>query len=293
MNVQGILREVTPLSEKDCFYLIERMKSEFTYPIHIHPEFEINYIENAKNAQRIVGDSIEEIDDLELVLITGANLEHAWINRNCRSKQIKEITIQFHEDLFSNQLTKNQFNSIRTMFDRAKHGLLFSRATIEAIKPKLLALVEEKNGFYSLLKLTEIMYDLSMDNEARVLSSCSFSNTDEINDSRIVKKALTYLQENYQRPIKLDEVASLVNMTPVSFSRFIKKRTSRTFIDYLNGIRLGIATRMLVDTSEPICEICYNCGFNNLSNFNRIFKTKKGCTPKEFRENYSKKKIVI
>jgi transcriptional regulator GlxA family with amidase domain len=82
-------------------------------------------------------------------------------------------------------------------------------------------------------------------------------------------------------------------MTEVSFSRFFKARTGITFIDSLNEIRLGNASRMLIDTTHSIAEIAYNCGFNNISNFNRIFKTKKKCTPKEFRESYSGKRIFV
>lgn len=93
--------------------------------------------------------------------------------------------------------------------------------------------------------------------------------------------------------IHLSDVAGLVGMTDVSFSRFFKKRTSRSFVDSLNEIRLGYATRMLVDTTTSIAEICFACGFNNISNFNRIFKKKKGCTPKEFRENYTESRIFL
>jgi transcriptional regulator GlxA family with amidase domain len=95
------------------------------------------------------------------------------------------------------------------------------------------------------------------------------------------------MNNNYDKPISLGEVAGVVNMTEVSFSRFIKKRTGNTFIDSLNEIRLGHASRMLIDTTHSIAEISYNCGFNNISNFNRIFKKKKTCTPKEFRENFN------
>ncbi len=293
MSGSNILREVTPLTLENCFVYISRVKKEFTYPIHFHPECELNFIENAKGVKRIVGDSIEDINDLELVLITGPNLEHAWIDGNCKSNEIREVTIQFHEDLFMNVLSRNQFRSIREMFDKAKHGLAFPEATILKIKDVILNLGDEKNGFYSVMQLMQLMYELSLDPYARVLSSSSFSNNEEETDSRRIKKVLEYLQKNYQKSIRLTDVADLVNMSEVAFSRFIKKRTSRTFVDYLNGVRLGAATRMLIDTSSSIGEICHECGFNNLSNFNRSFKKKKGCTPKEFRDNYSKKKIVI
>ena len=95
----NVFREVTPLSAEDCFIIINRTKSEFNYPVHIHPEYELNFIENGKGAQRIVGDSIEEIQDLELCLIGNENLEHAWVNHHCESNSIHEITIQFHKNL--------------------------------------------------------------------------------------------------------------------------------------------------------------------------------------------------
>lgn len=101
------------------------------------------------------------------------------------------------------------------------------------------------------------------------------------------------MNKNYHSPIQLKEMAKLVNMTEVSFSRFIKKRTGNTFIDSLNNIRLGHACRMLIETTHTIAEISYKTGFNNISNFNKVFKKKKGCTPSEFRLNYQGTRIFI
>jgi transcriptional regulator GlxA family with amidase domain len=102
-----------------------------------------------------------------------------------------------------------------------------------------------------------------------------------------------YMNAHYSRPITLAEVAKVANMPETSFSRFIKKRIGNTFIDSLNEIRLGHATRMLIDTTHSVTEVAYKCGFNNMSNFNRTFKKRKGCTPKEFRSNYSGNRIFI
>jgi AraC-like DNA-binding protein len=98
---------------------------------------------------------------------------------------------------------------------------------------------------------------------------------------------------NYNRQVTLAEVSKLANMPEASFSRFIKKRTGKTFIDTLNEIRLGHASRLLIDTTNTIAEIAYKCGFNNISNFNRIFKRKKFCIPKEFRETYAGNRVFI
>ena len=288
-----ILREVTPLSPKDCFMIFSRVKTQFTFPIHVHAEYELNFIENGKGAKRVVGDSLEDIDDLELALITGSNLEHGWLNHKCTSDEIKEITIQFHGDLLNEHfLQRNQFRSVKEMFEKASCGVVFSRKTIEDIKDSLYSLASEPEGVHSVLKLFAILYDLSL-SPMRELSSRSFNVHEQNYNSRRIERAYNYMLENYNKEVHLSDVADLVGMTEVAFSRFIKQRTGRNFIDSLNDIRLGHATRMLLDTTHSIAEVSLTCGFNNLSNFNRIFKKKKGCTPREFRENYKESKYFL
>ena len=294
MQIANVFREVTPLSTEDCFVIINRIKSEFSYPVHVHPEYELNFIENAKGAHRIVGDSIEVIDDLELCLIGNESLEHAWMNFHCESKEIHEITIQFHKDLFlESLLNKKQFHTVAVMLENAKKGMVFSRTVIEQVKDRLDLLNKGQNGFYSVLELLAILYELSMDENSRILCSSAFNKKDDSSESRRIQKVITFLNSNYQKEIRLLDVANYVNMSEVSFSRFMKKRTGKNYIEYLNDLRLGIASRHLVDSSKTVSEISYECGFNNLSNFNRIFKKRKGFTPKEFRENYSRMRIMI
>lgn len=294
MQTSNIFREVTLLSDEDCFVVTTRIKSEFTYPVHVHPEYELNFIENGKGAGRLIGDSIEEIDDLELCLIGNENLGHAWMNHHCKSQEIHEITIHFFKELLLDTLLKKkQFHSIAIMLENAKKGIVFSRKTIEEVKQDLLSLSTNSKGFYSVIDLFTILYKLSLDCDSRILCTSTFVNQDDSSESRRIQKAISYLNCNYQKEIRLLDVAKHVNMSEVSFSRFMKKRTGKNYIEYLNDLRLGIGSRFLVDTSKTIAEISYECGFNNLSNFNRIFKKRKGYTPKEFRENYSRMRILI
>lgn len=290
-----IIREITPLSDKDCFYIAERYKTEFTYPIHNHAEFELNFCEKAAGVRRIVGDSAEVIGDYDLVLITGQDLEHVWEQNECNSKEIREITIQFSPDLFSkNFINKNQFDSIRRMLERAQKGLCFPMSAIMKVYSMLDTLASEKQGFYAVLKFVTILYELSLfEEESRTLSSSSFAKIDIHADSRRVQKVQEYINKHYKEEIRLNNLADMVGMTAVSFSRFFKLRTGRSLSDYIIDIRLGFAARLLVDSTMSVAEICYDCGFNNLSNFNRIFKKKKACSPKEFRENYRKKKKIV
>lgn len=291
-----LFKEVSPLSSKDCFILIERQKTNFNFPIHIHPECELNFIENAKGAQRIVGDSIEEIDEEELVLVTNPHLEHAWKDYRNVSKNIHEITIQFHPDLLTDTfLNKNQMISIRQLFRHAERGVAFSRESIAKVRPLLKTLTCENDSFYSLIKLLIILHELSIDKGMRELSTGQFAANvmHQHSSDESLGRVMDYLSRHYSEVIRLSEVAEMVNMSESSFCRFFKQHTSKSFIDFLTDIRLGAASRALIDSSLSIAEIGYDCGFNNLSNFNRIFKKKKGVTPSEFRNNYRKNKTII
>jgi len=190
-------------------------------------------------------------------------------------------------------LNKKQFHTVAVMLENAKKGMVFSRPVIEKVKDRLDLLDKGQNGFYSVLELLAILYELSMDENSRILCSSAFNKQDDSSESRRIQKVITFLNSNYQKEIRLLDVANYVNMSEVSFSRFMKKRTGKNYIEYLNDLRLGIASRHLVDSSKTVSEISYECGFNNLSNFNRIFKKRKGFTPKEFRENYSRMRIMI
>ena len=290
----NIIHEITPLSDKDCFYVAERVKTEFTYPIQSHDEYELNFIEKASGVRRVVGDSAEIIGDFDLVLITGKDLEHVWEQHECKANQVREITIQFSSQLLNDSLlNKNQLEHIRKMFEKARNGLCFPMQAILKVYSKLDTLAGEQ-GFYAFIKFLTILHELSLYmDDARTLSSSSFAKIEPVFDSRRIQKIQKYINANYKDEIRLEQLAEQVGMTATSFSRFFKLRTGKTLSDYLIDIRIGYATRMLVDSTMSIAEICYECGFNNLSNFNRIFKKKKDCSPKEFREYYRKKKIIF
>ena len=156
-----------------------------------------------------------------------------------------------------------------------------------------LGISQVKDGFYAVQQFLTVLYELSRQDGARTLASSSFAKVNVESDSRRVLKVKNYISNHYQDELRLTELADLAGMSPSAFSRFFKLRTGRTLSEYIINLRLGFASRQLVDTSKSISEISYLCGFNNLSNFNRIFKKKKGCSPSEFRENYRKTRIIV
>ena len=288
-----VLSEITGLSQRDCFYIVERHKSVFDYPLHQHREYELNFVQNGQGVRRVVGDSVEEIGPLDLVLIAGEDLEHVWEQGNCHSEDIREITIQFSYDLFgSDLLGKNQFARIKKMLERAAHGISFPIEAIMKVYHRLDTLATEEDSFQQFIDCLQLLYELS-GFEYKILASSSFAHAPRDRESQRVLKIKEYINEHYAEPLTLEMLADMVGMSPSSFSRFFKQHTNRTLSSYLIDIRLGQAARDLVDTSQNISEICYACGFNNLSNFNRIFKAKRGMSPREFRQIYKKTKVIV
>lgn len=191
-----VFREKSPLSNKDSFILFERTKSSFTFPIHVHNVWELNFVEHAAGARRIVGDSEETIGEKDLVLITSTELKHAWTNGNCHSNDIHEITIQFHSSLFSSPaFQKSQFDSIMKMLARAEHGLAFGQVEINRILP-ILRMISAEKGFYSVMKFFILLHELSLSEEVHELSK-STSPVYTESDYQM-KKILEYQQEPLQ-----------------------------------------------------------------------------------------------
>lgn len=288
-----IITEITPLSEKDCFYLVDRYKDRFTFPVHRHEEYELNFLANCTGARRVVGDSMETIGEYDLVLI-GNGIEHGWEQHECDNNRIREITIQFSHDLFGESLLeKTQLASVRRMLEVSSNGVVFSSGSIMKVFNRLDNLTKIDSGFYGMIELMAILYELAEEGNYRRLSSSSFASLKPTVDSRRVQKVQDYINLRYKEDIRLSDLAALVGMTPTAFSRFFKLRTGRSISEYVIDIRLGHATRQLVDSTTSVAEICYECGFNNVSNFNRIFKKKKGTSPKMFREIYQHHKILV
>ncbi|ULC60900.1 AraC family transcriptional regulator [Flaviramulus sp. BrNp1-15] len=283
--VEKINREITLLKPDDVFLIINRVKKKFDFPIHFHPEYELNFILNGRGVRRVVGNSMEEIGDVELVLV-GSNLEHGWETHHCKRNKIYEITIQFHENLFSDDLLSlKNFKPIKDLFIRSKQGVLFDEKTAINLMSKIKALSSE-NGVDDFIKLLKLLEELANSKHQRTLSQNIDERENQFEGSDKIKKVHDFLNENYARKISLKEISSLVNMSQSSFNRFIKKRTGKTFIEFANDKRIGYATKFLVETDLSVAETAYRCGFNSIANFNRFFKKSKNITPSKFKTEF-------
>ena len=290
-----VIHEITPLGENDFMYVADRHKKEFDFPIHQHEIFELNFVAGATGCRRVVGDSTEVIGDLDLVLITSPDLEHVWEQYECKTDDIHEVTVQFRLDFEAptSPFKTNPYKSIYRMLIRAKRGLAFPTKAILLVYHRIVRLSTIEEGFLAVQELFSILYELSKFDDARELATSAFAKVEVDSDSRRILKVKNYIDDHYKGDMSLEQLANHVGMTPTAFSRYFKLRTGKNLSEYIVDIRLGHAARLLVDTTDSVSEICWATGFNTLSNFNRLFLKRKGCTPTEFRKKYQKTKVVI
>jgi AraC-like DNA-binding protein len=283
--LKNVQREITPLTLEDSFLVFDRKKKVFDYPIHFHPEYELNFIKNGKGVKRFVGDSFETIDAIELVLV-GPNLNHGWLSDDSFEETVHEITIQFHDSLFhEGLLAKKIMKPIKNMLERSSYGILFSKEISLELYDRISSL-SEFQGMDYFIKFLSILQDLATSEGQTLLSNYAVDRPNFENNKRL-ELVYEYINDNFKDKIKLEDVSSLINMSNVSFNRFIKSRTGKTFIEYLNDIRISHASMKLIEGDHRISEIAFECGFNNIANFNRIFKKIKNCTPTEYKQEFS------
>ena len=292
-----ILRESTPLTDSDCFMIFSRKKSCFDFPLHTHKEMELNLIVNAAGSSRVIGNHVGSIGDIELVLVNGET-PHTWMTTPlCTSPEIYEITLQFSPDLLGDKLmNRNQMLGLKKLFEEARCGVIFPRELAAAITPRMEWLYEQgrEGGLASVLELLSILNTLSLCSERTLLSDAKTLNTKrKKSHSTRLEQVFAYMNQNFARPLALADAAAVANMTEVAFSRFLKRETGKNFVDTLTDIRMGHVCRMFIDTDMTITEIAYHCGFNNMANFNRIFKRKKGMSPQQYRKLFIPKKIFV
>jgi AraC-like DNA-binding protein len=262
----------------------------FATPWHYHPEFELVLVAKSEG-KRFIGNSVSDFRDEDLTFL-GPNLPHLYKNpaayyESNSGYRAQSIVIHFSERSLGNGfLELPQTKNIRRLFDLSSQGMDITGQTKKEIIRKMYALLEVK-GMERLIRLLDILHQLSGTKEYTLVSDPGIIGHNNLDAERL-DKVFQYTFRNYEREIRLDEVAALVYMTRSSFCRFFQERTKKTFITFLNNMRLNQASQLLISTDRSIADITYSCGFNNLSNFNRQFKAKFQLSPKGYRQTYSK-----
>lgn len=267
------------------FIIREMELKKYTARVHSHKNFELNFILSG-SGKRIVGNNISSFDKNDLVLLA-PNLPHCWEFLQTENEEPpKCIVIHFYEDLISSDFfNKPELEVIVDLLKQADAGLFFSGREIPEIK-LILEELPNQQGLTSYISLLQIFSLLLQCEKKESISQGTIVHGGFDQKLQQINKIYEYVFQNIQEEIKLTEVATLLNMAPGSFCRFFKKKTQLTFMEYVIKIRINYAAKLLVETDKPINEIGFDCGYNNLANFNHYFKKRMGQTPSEYRKEF-------
>ena len=258
------------------------------YPVHYHSgEYEL-CLHLGCSGTRIIGDHISNFTILDVVFIA-PGLPHCWHEHYSEGERQEEnakvIVINFNRQFIGEDLlNSNDFIKIKSLFKHASRGLEIRGESKEYVKNKMLKL-RETEGIQQYIHILEIINYVANCNEWGPISSPAYTHPvrkSAHNDA--FEEVHQYILDNYKRKIKISEVAAIVSLSESAFSHYFKKRTFKSFSQFVNELRVGYASRLLIETDKTISEAAFDSGFNNLSNFNRIFKKIKACSPKVYRE---------
>jgi len=255
---------------------------------HYHPEMELVYIEEGFG-KRLIGNHFSYFNDGDLIMI-GSNLPHYGFPSRLTGEN-QEIVLQIHESCFGvGFLDMVETSSIRELFERSKLGLSFSGNTKSSVGERLKSMFH-MTSFEKMIELIKIFHILSLSEEFEILNASGHSITVKGNDNSRIDSIYEFVKVNFNSKISLEEVARTVNMTVPALCRFFKKSTGKTFVQFLNEYRIATACKLMSEDYDNISIIAFECGFNNLSNFNRAFRKITGKSPSQYRMDI--KKVIV
>ena len=275
-----------PLS-KGISFIFERYESPFfETPWHYHEELEIVLCDGGFG-KKVVGNHTSEYQENDLMLL-GSNLPH-WFRADDSFYNSEEnlkpasIVIQFRTDSFGESFFQmSEMKQIFQLFEKAKYGIAFSGKTKETIN-EILRKNIKKSGIEKLLSLFEILKLMAFSDESKTLSAIGMAGV-SLKDSERMNVIFDQILKHFKEEISIEKLAQMTNFSKAAFCRYFKARTQKTFIEYLSEVRINHACKLLKESEMSILEICYESGFNNLSNFNRQFRKQMDTNPKEFRK---------
>lgn len=279
----------SPISE-NCAFEVKRLTAPYFDPNwHFHPEFQL-FLVIKGTGTRFIGDHVSPFDDGDLVF-TGPNLPHLWQSDHDYFKENNElitegVVIYFPENFLGKDLLhKNEMYKIKQLFLKAQRGMELCGKTAEQMK-ELMHRMLQVTDFDRVLTLLNLLHIMANTSEYKTLASEGYSNSMKETETDRMNRVHTYVMKNFREKISLDEVAAIANMSPSSFSRYFKIHANKTFSDFLMEIRIGYSCKLLANQKMSVSQICYDSGFNTLSNFNRQFKVVTHYSPLEYRKKY-------
>lgn len=247
---------------------------------HYHPEIELVYV-NGGDGKRQIGSHVSYYQNGDLILV-GSNLPHCGFTESLPS-HVNETVIQLRPDFLGTAFLEiPEMRYVKTLFEKAKMGIVYHGRDKEIIGDKIESL-KDQNQYYRLLGLLEILALLDQAENYTVLNAEGFILETELHDNNRVNIIFNFVKEEFKRSISLEEIAGMVSMTVPAFCRYFKKITGKTFTRFVNEYRLAHAAKLLHEKQVSITEVCFDSGFNNFSHFNKQFKKFTGKSPSTYR----------
>lgn len=260
-------------------------------PWHYHPESELTIIEEGKG-MLFVGDNVTTYGKNDLILI-GPNLPHEYRSSIKETPDYfsKSMSVHFRNDFPGNDFYKiPEAKIIHEILEQSRTGIKFNDALAqEKVKNKMNEIFQSK-GIERINLLFSILETMAGSSEQEYLSSQSFIDSINEGQDQKMNKIYKYIMANFKEQISIDHLAAEVNMTKTSFCRFFKRRTKKSFVQYVNEIRVGHACKMLYTETYNIAEAAYESGFENISNFNKQFMKIKKKTPSQTLAQFAKER---
>jgi AraC-like DNA-binding protein len=268
------------------FQINHMMVETFPSMRHYHTEVEILLVIQGTGT-RYVGDSVESYAPGDLVMI-GPSVPHEWCSDKHTGAGMSEaIYILFNTEILGNDFWNlPESKIILKIIQQSNRGIMLSGKTAKKVA-MIMNDMDTSYGFSRITQLLTILEIFAFSNEFRYLASPVVQNIINDRDSERLNNVYKYVTENLHNTITLEKAATLANLSIPAFCRYFKKRTNKTFINFLNEMRIGQACRLLVNENQSIAEICYSCGFSNISYFIRQFKSITGLTPLGYRKKFA------
>lgn len=258
--------------------------ARFPFNWHYHPEVELTLIVQGRGL-RFVGDSVEEFSDGDLCLV-GSNVPHCWASAPDAQPGVRSLVIHFRPAVFGAEFWElPELSRIRAILDRAQFGLALSGPTAWRLRDQVLSLAAQPHGAWRRLSTVLSMIEgFGPADGVRTLASAhSTTSSGRQADARL-GRILGYIHEHIGPDMRQQAVARATGMSPQAFSQFFKRSLGKTFIDYVNELRIARACRALLATDQTVTEVAFDAGFNNLSHFHAQFRKLKRMTPTEYRD---------
>lgn len=274
-----VLEDIKRLAGSSFRILVNPKLNNFYY-WHFHPEFELTFIEAPQGTRR-VGNHVGQFEGSDLVFI-GSNIPHLNFDYGIRA-EYEKVVLQINADFFKNDFASTpELAAIQQLFENAKKVICFHGNTKSTIG-KQLKTIHLLPHFEQFIAVLSLFQTLATSEEMTFLHELPFENFYNNKEQSRLKVVYTFIEKNFQRTITIEEMAQLTHLSKAAFCRYFKKMTRLTFIEFLNQYRIEQAKRLLKG-DKNVTETCYECGFESVSYFNRIFKKVVGENPLEFKK---------